>query len=217
MGDFLDEVEASTSQSPSEYMNQVPITREFPELLDDLTPTPTIKKPNWLSSSLIPQSWRTHDGFLELFIGGAGSGFTTLHCDVYWVNTMITQVVGAKEFTLFAPSDTKYLYPSSKRPFISTVGRIDQVPSEEFPLFSKAQPIVVRVEPGETIYVPWGWWHATRILGPSIAVASSTANQSNWNKFSEDYTKSDGRAKRAYKGSILKLVSLMERRKAITD
>ncbi|CAN0598791.1 unnamed protein product, partial [Ectocarpus sp. 12 AP-2014] len=104
-------------------------------------------------------------------------------------------VVGAKEFTIFAPSDTPYLYPETARPNISTVGLIDQVPPEEFPLFEKAKPIVVTVQPGETIYVPWGWWHATRILEPSIAVAASTANESNWSEFAKDFSKTGGLAR----------------------
>lgn len=213
---FLDEVSGSTPETPSAYLNQVPIARDFPELLDDISPTPSAMKPNWLSSSLIPDRWGTSDGFCELFIGGAGAGFSQLHCDLYWVNTMITQVVGAKEFTLFEPSDTPYLYPNPKAPHLSTVGRIDQVSAEKFPLFAKAQPIVLRVEPGESIYVPWGYWHATRILEPSIAVAASTANKGNWSEFSEEFSKRGKFAHRAFKQTILKLVSMTESPKAIS-
>jgi histone arginine demethylase JMJD6 len=215
MDAFLDEVLASTPGSPGEYLNQVPIAKEFPELLDDILPIPSAMKPNWLTNSLMLRRWGTFDGFCELFIGGAGAGFTRLHCDMYWVNTMITQVVGAKEFTLFAPSDTPYLYPNPTTPYFSSIPRIDDVSDESFPLFAKAEPIVVRVEPGETIYVPWGFWHATRILEPSIAVAASTANRGNWREFSQDFSKYGKFPHRVLKQAVTKLVSAVESRKPI--
>lgn len=216
MDAFLDEVIASTPESPGEYLNQVPIAKEFPELLDDIMPIPSAMKPNWLTSSLMLRRWGAFDGFCELFIGGAGAGFTRLHTDVYWVNTMITQVVGAKEFTIFAPSDTAYLYPDPSSPHLSSILRIDNVSDATFPLFAKAEPIVVRVEPGETIYVPWGYWHATRILEPSIAVAASTANRGNWSEFSQDFSKSGKFRYRAIKQVVTKLVSAVEARKPIS-
>lgn len=42
------------------------------------------------------------------------------------------------------------------------------------------------LRPGETIFNPAGWWHATRMLTPSIATVISTVNASNWEAFSDD-------------------------------
>ena len=51
---------------------------------------------------------------------------------------------------------------------------------------ARATPMRFVLRGGETIFNPAGWWHATRILSPSIAMVISTVNRSNWRAFSRD-------------------------------
>ena len=60
---------------------------------------------------------------------------------------------------------------------------------DKFPLFANATPYRFILRPGETIFNPAGWWHATRILSPSIAMVISTINASNWDAFADDFTR----------------------------
>ncbi len=209
LGPFLDEVEGATTERPSAYLNQVPVGKYFPELEKDLLPVAGAMLPNWLSSPVIPKRAGTRDGFCELFIGGAGAGFSQLHFDSFYVNTYITQIVGPKDFTLFSPEDTQNLYPEPGRPNLSRIQDLSTATSE-FPNISRARPIEVRVHPGETLFVPWGFWHASRLSGPSIAVAASTANSENWTLFRDDFSASGNALRRMAKKSVLTVAGWFE-------
>jgi ribosomal protein L16 Arg81 hydroxylase len=51
---------------------------------------------------------------------------------------------------------------------------------EKYPLFAKAQPAVFVLEPGETLFIPSGWWHTTQMLSPSISLSCNVGNATNW-------------------------------------
>ncbi|MEH6525533.1 MAG: cupin-like domain-containing protein [Sneathiella sp.] len=211
MGEFINEVECSTEENPVPYLKELPLAEYFPELMKDLEPTATAMTPNWLANNLIPKKMGTRDGFCELFIGGPGSGFFMLHYDAHYVNTFITQIQGAKDFTIVAPDDTPNVYPREDRPNMSQLKDLSNVNLQQFPLYENANPTNVRVEPGETIFVPWGYWHASRIVAPSIAVAISTANAENWGLFLEDRSYSENTIKKIVKKSIFKLAGVSEK------
>jgi len=41
--------------------------------------------------------------------------------------------------------------------------------------------------PGETLFVPAGWWHTARIVSTSITVSINGANAPNWAAFTRHY------------------------------
>lgn len=148
------------------------------------------------------------DAFAELFIGGTGAGFSLLHFDQYFVNTYITQVVGDKEFTLFSPADSPRLYPQDSHPNLSRLGPLEQVDLAEFPLFAEARPVHVTVRAGQTLFVPRGTWHASKLLGPSIAVAHSTASRSNWPRFVDEFARDESSLRFLIKQGVLRWAGL---------
>ena len=186
MEEYINEILASSSQSHAKYLFSLRIPKEFPELLGDLEPRPLHWDPNWLDSKyLLPGMSRfklRNITGLEMNIGGAGSVFPFLHYDDLLTQTFITQVHGRKEWIMYEPSDTPFMYPSEEE------GNISQVPMEEdidlckFPLYAQATPIRFVLEEGEMLYGAPGWWHVTRALTPSIAVVLSTANGPIWSK-----------------------------------
>src|SRR5262249_26522560 len=182
--DYVDEITASSFENRAKYLFSLRIAKEFPELLADLEPRPTYWDPNWLDSKhLLPGlpnfKLRNITG-LEMNMGGKGSPFPFLHYDDLWTQTFITQVHGRKEWLLYPPDQTTYMYPSEDTDNISKIPMDTDTDLVRFPLFAKAQPLRIIVEQGEMLYGAPGWWHTTRALTASIAVVLSTANGPIW-------------------------------------
>ena len=57
---------------------------------------------------------------------------------------------------------------------------------DQFPLLKDARPLHLVMRPGETLFVPAGWWHSTRLGDASISVGESCVNSSNWLHFVRD-------------------------------
>ena len=64
-------------------------------------------------------------------------------------NNFLCQIFGYKKVTLFAPSDSEFLYSNGN---ISQVD-ITNVNEEEFPLFASANAYECVLEPGEAIFI----------------------------------------------------------------
>ncbi len=183
--DFIDLVLASTFERPCPYLSGVMIRQTFPEIAPDILPELKYTLPDRFRSRLMVGRCRSKDGIPELLICGLGGRFS-LHYDAYHTNGFVTQVYGDKEFIVFPPSEGKYLYPLADNPKHSALKNPFAVDTEKFPLFNHAMQCPVVVRAGETIFNPAGWWHATRMLTPSIAVVISTVNGSNWDQFMDD-------------------------------
>jgi hypothetical protein len=113
-------------------------------------------------------------------------GRFSLHVDALHMLGFVTQIHGEKEFIIFPPSDGKYLYQLAGDAKHSAIPNPFAVDLERFPLFAQATPARFVLKAGETIFNPAGWWHATRILSPSIAMVISTVGASNWAAYADD-------------------------------
>jgi histone arginine demethylase JMJD6 len=188
LGDFMDAVLASSDEHPSPYLNNLLVRQQFPEIAADILPEFVYALPDRLRSPLLKgavASAGTRDGIPELLIAGRGARFN-LHYDAAFLLGFVTQIHGDKEFLVFSPEDGRYLYQRPDDPRYSQIPNIFDVDLDRFPLFAKATPMRFVLGPGESIFNPAGWWHATRILSPSIAMVISTANASNWRAFRRD-------------------------------
>jgi hypothetical protein len=209
MAEFIDRVEASTPDDPAPYLREWPINRELPELLPDISPAPAVSLPNWINGNLLPKRWRIYGGVPELLIGGNGSGFPYLHFDAYHQHAFITQVVGGKNFVMFDPKDTPFLYPLGGESLKTNLTDVRDVDPEKFPLFAQANPIRFRLHAGETIFIPAGWWHVTHLDEPTIAVSLNAANASNWRAMSRDMAQESAGAKRLLKRAYLEALGVV--------
>jgi histone arginine demethylase JMJD6 len=182
--DYINEITSANFSNRAKYLFSLKIPQVFPELLSDLEPRPIYWDPNWLDSKYLlpgmPKFKLRNITGLEMNMGGAGSPFPFLHYDDLWTQTFITQVHGRKEWVLYEPDQTPYMYPSENAENISQIPMEKDVDLHEFPLFAKAKPLRFVVEEGEMLYGAAGWWHTTRALTPSIAVVLSTANGPIW-------------------------------------
>lgn len=174
----------SKPDSPAPYYRNIRIRHDFAELMADISPYPPLCGPNWFHSlAFYPVRERIvgGGGHYELFIGGAGRSFPFLHFDAPGAHTFIHQIAGKKKFILFAPSDSDYLYPMNGKKFsVSSIADIENVDLEQFPLYAKASKYEDEVGPGDTLFMPAGWWHTALMKSFSISLGIDVVNDTNW-------------------------------------
>ena len=170
-------------------MANIDIQRNLPELFQDVCPRIQYAEPDWKSSRLMPKDWLFPNGIEGFFFAGLGTKYPILHVDYYGVDAFLSQIYGEKEFLLFPPSQTKYLYSSEDRPWQSMVQEPDEPDYERYPLYRQAKPIRLVLKPGQTLFCPNGWWHTTKMLSISIAVVTISVNAANWASFSRETCK----------------------------
>ena len=194
LDEFIDQVEHATDDNPAPYLLATDaggkLADQFPELMKDLGPFPPFIEPNWLAENYLIPSFteRAHRGAAwELFFGGRGAGYI-LHWDNLYFHAFSFQIYGEKEWVFYAPDQTPFLYPKADRWNLSKVNPF--APDlEEYPLFAKAKPIRYMAQPGDMLFAPCGWWHATKMHGMSISASVNTANASNWSRVATEIFK----------------------------
>ena len=184
MREVIDLAVASSNEHPAPYYRNINVTREYPELIADLQPHPECCQPSWLRSILfapIKNIMSGGGGQYELFIGGTGRSFPYLHYDSPGAHTVIHQITGYKNFIFFPPSDGQYLYPKPDSGFaVSQIPDVDQVDLAKFPLFKNVTRFDDTLGPGDTLFMPCGWWHTAKMASFSIGLGIDVANESNW-------------------------------------
>jgi len=94
--------------------------------------------------------------FLFMFFGPKGA-ITQIHYDIDMSHVFHTAIVGRKRFILFPQSESKRLY---RHPFtIRSYVDVENPDFEKFPLLKEAKGYEVILEPGETLFIPSGFWH----------------------------------------------------------
>lgn len=183
LADLIDAVLASTPEEPGPYLHRVIIHQHMPELLADLQPENEYSFPRRYCSPLMPRRFRRPDGYLKLLIGGPGGKFPLMHYDADNAHAMITEIYGDKEFVLFSPSDTRYVYPSPGSSHTSEIDDIGNPDLDRFPLLTRAVEYCGIIHPGEAIFVPCGWWHSAHVLTTSISVCMNMMEAASWDGF----------------------------------
>ena len=185
MGDFIDLVLNSDPEHPAPYLHNHLLKEGFPELLQDILPLPHCTTPNWFESRLFPS--RQSCTFLELYIGGRGAIFPSLHYDGWHTHAFLMQIYGTKHYVVYPPDQTALLYPGKNGASnVSMVNDVEHPDLDQFPLFAKATASHCQLHQGETLFIPGGWWHTARILTTSVTVSANTANAVNWKKVAPD-------------------------------
>lgn len=186
VGELLTTIEKSTPDAPAPYLRHCYLSQTLKELLADVSPLPGDEH-NRLNASCLPGMGKLRrDGSPELLVAGRGAHFPVLHYDVYHFHAFITQIRGAKTFWLYRPDQGQYLYPREDAPNASRIDRFDPVDLNRWPDYAKAKSVSVEVKPGETIFVPSGFWHRTHVSDLSIALTWNSVSRCNWHDFVKD-------------------------------
>ena len=205
LAELLDLLEASTVEQPGPYPCKYAIARDFPELLAEVEPRFAYSLPDRQESRLVPQRLFNYVNNLEIFFGGPGGEFPYLHYDVMRLHAWITQLYGDKEFTVYAPGQEHLLYVNPELPWQSAIESHHHPDFERYPLFRQAVGQKVVIREGETLFLPCGWWHTARSLGPTISVAFDQLGPDNWSDFVGDVVDERRRLGVAAKGEALGL------------
>lgn len=91
-----------------------------------------------------------------MFFGGKGS-ITRNHIDIDMSHVFITQFQGIKRIWLFPweQSDLMYKLPYNFHSLIN----LQEADYEKFPALKYLNGYEAVINPGETLYIPSGWWH----------------------------------------------------------
>ncbi len=183
LGEFIDMMLVGTEENPAPYPCKIQIDRDYPELVKDVSPRLKYSTPDRAYSKLLPTKFLGGADMLEIFFGSPGGQFPYMHYDYMCLHAYVTQIYGQKEFTVIPPSQTEYVYPDPENPWVSLIDNQRNPDLNKFPLWAKATPIKFVVGPGETLFIPCGWWHTAHSLTPTISVALDCLNASNWKNF----------------------------------
>ncbi|HEV7780111.1 MAG TPA: cupin-like domain-containing protein [Chitinophagaceae bacterium] len=126
-------------------------------------------------------SWPEHlmKGFIKkypmLFTGGAGS-ITHLHYDIDLSHILHTQFAGRKRVLMFPYKEQHKLY---RKPFevlsladFSKYYEQNGIPDyEKFPALKLAEGFDFILEPGDTLFMPAGYWHHMEYLESGFAMS----------------------------------------------
>jgi hypothetical protein len=135
--------------------NEVLRRPEFAPILADIGTLPDFCDPARLSERA------------SFWFGPAGT-VTPLHHDTLML--CHTQIVGRKRWRFISPLQTPLLYNSFD---VYSPIDIDRPDLDRYPLFEQATVLEVIVEPGETVFLPLGWWHQVTALDVSLSFSYS--------------------------------------------
>ncbi|KAF9158726.1 JmjC domain-containing protein 4 [Mortierella sp. AD011] len=170
---FLDEWEAdSMANTPSRtYLKDFHFVRTFPRY--DAYETPDIFRDDWMNE-FWTRRMDMDDDYRFVYCGGDGT-FTPFHADVYRSYSWSANICGIKKWTLFPPNQEHLFCDNLK----NTVYDIENVDPVQFPNFDKAKRFTIYQKPGETLFVPSGWWHQVHNIGDTISINHNWCNGSN--------------------------------------
>jgi len=156
---FADFLEETQHRGRDLRMFLYNLSRQIPELLDDVR---------------LPEvGLRFSRRFIFSFFG-CHESTTPLHYDIDMGDVLHTVVRGRRRVRLFAPRDGAALYrhPFTVRSYVD----LDSPDFGRWPALARARGYEVILEPGQTLYMPSGWWHEFHYLEAGIGVSLRAAS-----------------------------------------
>ena len=150
------------------------------DFVDSLTlpgsATDYIMAPTWDFPPGLQQDYRTPaycDGSpymqAKVWVGKAGT-VTPMHRDV--PHNFHVHLLGRKRWILFSPRQSSQVYPRSPFSGMPNFAQTDpeRPDYERFPRLRDAKGLACICNPGDTLYIPSGWWHYTRSMDDIVSM-----------------------------------------------
>ncbi|KAI8058144.1 hypothetical protein BDF22DRAFT_602600, partial [Syncephalis plumigaleata] len=153
------------------YLKDWHFQRTFPH--EPLYTPPDLFADDWLNRYW-DQRKDVDDDYRFVYMGGNGT-WTPLHTDVFQSFSWSANICGRKRWTLFPPTEKRHLMDQHEQ----LVPDIRCVDTRRFPTFKQARSIVFIQEPGETFFVPTGWYHQVENIGHTISINHNWLNAAN--------------------------------------
>lgn len=188
IADYIDYMSVNDSEDRLYLANWV--VSYYPELLEDYKEP--VYFPNWFQRlpRKILQKYEYDNP--EIFIGYKGTS-VGLHKDPSSCAAWLGLISGRKKIIFFTPEQENFLHDGKVDAFNPNL--------ESFPLYTKAKPVEVILEPGEIIYIPPEWWHQVENLENSIGMGNLFVNEWNSELVFQSFAE-----KNYIKGSLLPLI-----------
>lgn len=151
---FADFLEQTQARGRDLRMFLYNLSHKIPELLDDV--------------QLPDVGLQFSRRFVFSFFGCVGST-TPLHYDIDMGDVLHTVIRGHRRIRLFPPESSAALYrhPCTVRSYVD----LDTPDFDRFPALAYAQGYEVVLQPGQTLYMPGGWWHEFHYLEAGMGVS----------------------------------------------
>lgn len=116
----------------------------------------------------------------NLFWFGPKGAFTPVHHDL--TNNMLVQIYGEKKITLIPALQVPSLYNDTG---VFSAADYPKTDFKRHPAMRDITPLEVLLRPGESLFIPIGWWHCVECLDISISLSFTNFNVPN--QFSQDF------------------------------
>ncbi|KAJ2900389.1 hypothetical protein IWW38_000556 [Coemansia aciculifera] len=114
------------------------------------------------------------DDYKFAYMGGEGT-WTAFHEDVFRSYSWSANICGSKQWILVPPEQND-LFTDVNGHWVHNLLDYDQ---KRFPRLHELKKFDVVQGPGETMFVPAGWWHQVRNLEDTISINHNWANEFN--------------------------------------
>ncbi len=148
----------------------------FEQLRNDWTPPAFLPRSDYLlpfaPAPIVCDPTTDYFPARGLFISGRGAK-TSLHADPWASDGVLCQLYGRKRWIMYSPEQSDALVVGGE-----TVN-LDRVDHDRFKSFGRAVPTYqFSLQPGETIYVPRGWFHHVETVTDAISLTWNFVHRS---------------------------------------
>jgi len=157
LADYIEQVMTRTQDLRMFLYN---IKTEIPEIAED------VQEPSLVSG--------ISKNFLFMFFGCKGS-VTQMHFDIDMAHVFHTAIWGRKTVTLFPYKEGRNLY---RNPFTCrSYTNVNEPDFQKYPRLENAKGYQFKLEAGETLFIPSGYWHHIVYDEPGFAISHRCSPQ----------------------------------------
>ncbi len=178
LGNLTVGVYDAVNEKPDRSTKGAPMKMKFGEYLDAITAGPSdlrlflfniLKyKPEFRKDFDYPPITSMYLKQIPFMFFGGKDSVVRMHQDMDFANVFLTQLHGKKLVVLFPPKYSRFLY---RYPFnVHSSVNIEHPDFEKYPALRFVEGYTCILEPGDTLFMPSGYWHYIKYLEGGYAI-----------------------------------------------